>query len=267
MHLRLDDGVYCGVDIQPLSSVVAQSFGTQEMRQRRPVELSRSDPAYRSRHLLPVYQLKRSVYSLIDPEENVYRPDPILEAMMEKAVRSTKDIKIAARQQAYLDFEEDLAFLFGTCKFDVILSDMAPKVSGIAEHDKIASAGLCLQVLRTARAAGNPAGHSIVMKCLLGSAGADLVRYLRRGAKTGSPAHRSHRREAWVNVVTPEATRHGSSETFIVLRNLRSHHLDEILDHLPPHLITLDAEAREAAAQLERQGLAQVTGSDPNSAV
>lgn len=234
-----------------------------DMRRRREIDLVRTDHTYRHRPLLPVYQLKRSVYSLLDPVSGAYRRDPILQALMERTVATNRDIKLMSRRLELETFEEDLRFLFDRCKFDLVLSDMAPKTSGVMELDKTASAGLCLQTLRTARAAANPAGSAVVMKCLLGPAGADLIRFLKRGAKhVGGQVIRNPHREAWVNIITPEATRHGSSEVFIVLRNLRCNHLDTMLDGLPAHLLQLEQECLEAAQELELNSLAQMTNPD-----
>lgn len=86
--------------------------------------------------------------------------------------------------------------------FDVVMSDMAPKTSGVKIRDQSRSAEMCLLALEVARRLGKP-GSSIVMKIFEGPDMENIHRELRLTFKQ-------------VKTFRPDSTRQASIETYIV---------------------------------------------------
>jgi 23S rRNA (uridine2552-2'-O)-methyltransferase len=91
--------------------------------------------------------------------------------------------------------------------FDAVLSDMAPKTTGVRATDEARSVRLADRALELARALGKP-GSSFVSKLFMGGE---------------FESYRSRLREAYreVKVVRPEATRSASIEVYLVGLGLR----------------------------------------------
>jgi len=91
--------------------------------------------------------------------------------------------------------------------FDAVLSDMAPKTTGVRATDEARSVRLADRALELARALGKP-GSSFVTKLFMGGE---------------FEAYRSRLREVFreVKVVRPEATRSASIEIYLVGLGLR----------------------------------------------
>jgi 23S rRNA (uridine2552-2'-O)-methyltransferase len=87
-------------------------------------------------------------------------------------------------------------------EFDAVISDLAPKTSGIKATDEARSIALASRALQVASALGG-VGSSFVAKLFMGS---DFEQF------------RSHVRLAYgeVKIARPEATRSGSSELYVV---------------------------------------------------
>lgn len=107
------------------------------------------------------------------------------------------------------DFREEdiagrLADTLGGRKVDVILSDMAPNLSGIAAADAARAEHLCELALDFAQAHLKPGG-ALVMKAFQGSGYSQLVQRLKRGF-------------ARVGARKPAASRAESAETYLVAR-------------------------------------------------
>lgn len=90
---------------------------------------------------------------------------------------------------------------------DVVLSDMAPKLSGIRERDDARAMELCRAALACARVVLRPGGV-LVVKVFMGAEYQAVLSEL-RAAFTG------------VKIVRPEATRKGSAETYVLATALR----------------------------------------------
>jgi 23S rRNA (uridine2552-2'-O)-methyltransferase len=90
---------------------------------------------------------------------------------------------------------------------DVVLSDMAPKLSGIREADEARSVELCHAALTCARTFLRPGG-TLVLKLFTNSEQKQLLTELR--------AH-----FATVKTTRPNATRKGSAETYAVATGMR----------------------------------------------
>jgi 23S rRNA (uridine2552-2'-O)-methyltransferase len=92
--------------------------------------------------------------------------------------------------------------------YDTVLSDMAPKTTGVRATDEARSLRLAERALELARALGRP-GSSFVTKLFMGG---------------DFEAFRAQLREAYreVKVVRPEATRSGSVEIYLVGLGLRA---------------------------------------------
>lgn len=88
--------------------------------------------------------------------------------------------------------------------FDALLSDMAPKLTGIRDADQIKSVGLALQALALAERLVKPGG-AFVAKTFQGREIDDLVTATKRQYKE-------------VKLLKPEATRDGSREVFVIGR-------------------------------------------------
>jgi 23S rRNA (uridine2552-2'-O)-methyltransferase len=92
--------------------------------------------------------------------------------------------------------------------YDAVLSDMAPKTTGVRATDEARSLRLAQRALELARALGRP-GSSFVTKLFMGG---------------DFEAFRAQLREAYreVKVVRPEATRSASVEIYLVALGLRA---------------------------------------------
>jgi len=104
------------------------------------------------------------------------------------------------KQQAQL-----FALLGGRC--DVLLSDMASKLSGIRETDEARAMELCRTALACAFQLIRPGG-AFLLKVFMGSGYKALLTELRAAFTT-------------VKVTRPEATRKGSAETYVFATGLR----------------------------------------------
>jgi len=92
--------------------------------------------------------------------------------------------------------------------FDAVLSDLAPKTSGIRGTDEARSLRLAERALDIARALGRP-GSSLLVKLFMGGDFEAFREQLRRSYRE-------------VKVVRPEATRSASAEVYLVARGLRA---------------------------------------------
>lgn len=111
------------------------------------------------------------------------------------------------------DFREDevaarLAEALGGAKADVILSDMAPNLSGIALADAARSSHLCELAIEFAREHLKPSGVLLV-KAFQGSGYSQLVELLKKTFVT-------------VAVRKPAASRAESAETYLLARSLKA---------------------------------------------
>jgi len=111
------------------------------------------------------------------------------------------------------DFREEqvaaqLAAALGSDRVDVVLSDMAPNLSGIAVADAARSLHLAELALEFAQMHLKPTG-ALLVKAFQGSGYSQFVEQLKR-------------RFAMVAVRKPPASRAESSETFLLARGLRS---------------------------------------------
>ena len=90
---------------------------------------------------------------------------------------------------------------------DVVLSDMAPKLSGIRERDDARAMELCRTALACAQVFLRPGGV-LVLKVFMGAEYQAILSEL-RAAFTA------------VKIARPEATRKGSAETYVLATGLR----------------------------------------------
>jgi 23S rRNA (uridine2552-2'-O)-methyltransferase len=91
---------------------------------------------------------------------------------------------------------------------DVVVSDIAPKLSGIKETDEARALALVRAGLEFARAVLRPGGK-LVVKAFMG---ADLRRFIDEEVRGGFES---------VAAVRPKATREGSAEVYLVARGFR----------------------------------------------
>jgi 23S rRNA (uridine2552-2'-O)-methyltransferase len=110
------------------------------------------------------------------------------------------------------DFRDDvvaaqLAEALGGVRADVILSDMAPNLSGIAAADAARSAQLCELAVEFSREHLKPAG-SLLIKAFQGSGYSQIVELLKKNF-------------AAVAVRKPAASRAESAETYLLARGLK----------------------------------------------
>src|SRR5262249_20733023 len=87
-------------------------------------------------------------------------------------------------------------------EFDAVISDLAPKTSGIRTTDEARSIALALRALEVALERGR-AGSSFVAKLFMGGGFEEFRDRVRRAYQQ-------------VKIVRPEATRGGSSEVYLV---------------------------------------------------
>jgi 23S rRNA (uridine2552-2'-O)-methyltransferase len=90
---------------------------------------------------------------------------------------------------------------------DVVLSDMAPKLSGIKEVDEARAMELCRAALVCARALLRPGG-TLLLKVFMGAEHKRFLAELRAAFTT-------------VKTTRPEATRKGSAETYVFAAGLK----------------------------------------------
>ena len=98
----------------------------------------------------------------------------------------------------------------GATKFDVIVSDMSPNISGNYDMDQARSVELCEVVLSTADLMLRPGGK-VLMKVFEG----DLFKELKAKVKTRFP---------YVRVHGPKASRASSSEIYIIAKGYHRPH-------------------------------------------
>ncbi len=91
---------------------------------------------------------------------------------------------------------------------DVVLSDMAPKLTGVRARDEVRAAELAEATLGLARRVLGAGGH-LVMKTFMSAETNALLTELRRHFRT-------------VKLSRPEASRKGSAETYVVALDFRS---------------------------------------------
>jgi 23S rRNA (uridine2552-2'-O)-methyltransferase len=101
--------------------------------------------------------------------------------------------------------EEILTLLNGPA--DVVLSDMAPKLSGIRETDEARVMALCRGALACARRLLRPGG-TLLLKVFMGPEYKTFLSELRAAFST-------------VKTTRPESTRKGSAETYVLATGLR----------------------------------------------
>lgn len=92
-------------------------------------------------------------------------------------------------------------------KADLLLSDMAPKLSGIRDRDEAMAAELARLALGAARALLRPGGR-LLLKLFDGSETRELIAELRKSFTT-------------VSSIRPEATRKGSAELYALASGYR----------------------------------------------
>ena len=102
--------------------------------------------------------------------------------------------------------QERLLVLLGS-RSDVLLSDMAPKLSGIRETDDARAMDLCRTALACAFQLVRPGG-GLLLKVFMGSEYKAFLTELRTAFTT-------------VKVTRPEAIRKGSAETYVLATGLR----------------------------------------------
>jgi 23S rRNA (uridine2552-2'-O)-methyltransferase len=90
---------------------------------------------------------------------------------------------------------------------DVVLSDMAPKLSGIRERDNARAMDLCHTALACARSLLRPGG-TLLVKVFMGDEYQTFLAELRTAFAT-------------VRIARPDATRKGSAETYVLATGLR----------------------------------------------
>lgn len=110
------------------------------------------------------------------------------------------------------DFREpamqaELARAIDGGKFDVVLSDLSPNLSGIASADQARAAELVRAVLAFCRAHLRPEG-TLLVKVFQGAEFEDLLRETRRSFRK-------------VRILKPAASREESRETYLLSRNLK----------------------------------------------
>lgn len=110
-------------------------------------------------------------------------------------------IKTAVLDVLADDFLDRLRSLHGG-EFDAVISDMAPKTTGIKSTDEARSIALASRALEAALARGRP-GSSFVTKVFMGGDFEEFRNRVRHGYEE-------------VKIVRPEATRGGSSEVYVV---------------------------------------------------
>jgi len=110
-------------------------------------------------------------------------------------------------EDVFRQLEEIVLQASGGAKIDLVLSDMAPNLSGVAFADAARIDYLCDLALEFAQAHLKPEG-SLLVKCFHGSGYSDLVTLFKQTFKVVKP-------------LKPKASRDKSSETFLLGRQLK----------------------------------------------
>ena len=110
------------------------------------------------------------------------------------------------REQAALD---GLLAELGGARVDLVLSDMAPNISGVDVVDQARAADLEALALDFARRHSGPARALLVMKVFQGAGFQELL------------AEAARKRSQQVSMRKPKASRQRSSETYLVARGPR----------------------------------------------
>ena len=103
--------------------------------------------------------------------------------------------------------QAQLGSVLGGGKFDVVLSDLSPNLSGIAVADQARAAELTRSVIDFSRAWLQPGG-AVLLKVFQGAEFEALLREVKERFRS-------------VRVTKPAASRGESRETYVVARNLR----------------------------------------------
>jgi len=93
--------------------------------------------------------------------------------------------------------------------YDVVLSDMAPKTSGVKMRDQAASFELFVRAMEVAQTFGKPDGCAFVVKIFMGPEFSEAIELAKKTFKK-------------TKVVRPEGTRPSSKEVFLVGQGLRT---------------------------------------------
>lgn len=139
-------------------------------------------------------------YDLVEPSVN---PGPQARTFVASVDELTPE-----RVQADLQkVRQEIVGASGTPVVDGLVSDMAPKLTGVRDADQVKSVGLATQALLLAEALVRPDGY-FVAKLFQGREIDELVQGVKRVF-------------AEVKMLKPEATRDGSREAFIIGRGRR----------------------------------------------
>jgi 23S rRNA (uridine2552-2'-O)-methyltransferase len=111
-------------------------------------------------------------------------------------------------ESVFREFEEVVLAASGGTRIDLVISDMAPNLSGVSSADSARIEYLCDLALEFAQAHLKPEG-SLLVKCFHGSGYSQIVEKFKRQFKV-------------VAKRKPKASRDKSSETFILGRYLKS---------------------------------------------
>ncbi|MNK80131.1 Ribosomal RNA large subunit methyltransferase E [compost metagenome] len=111
-------------------------------------------------------------------------------------------------ESVFREFEEVVLAASGGTRIDLVISDMAPNLSGVSSSDSARIEYLCDLALEFAQAHLKPEG-SLLVKCFHGSGYSQIVEKFKRQFKV-------------VAKRKPKASRDKSSETFILGRYLKS---------------------------------------------
>jgi 23S rRNA (uridine2552-2'-O)-methyltransferase len=127
-----------------------------------------------------------------------------LDILPMEAVPGVEFIEGDFREEAVL---ERLKGVLAGCGVDLVMSDMAPNMSGMRDVDVVRAAYLCELALDVARESLKPGG-AMVMKAFIGSGFDEMVRAVRSSF-------------ARVAVRKPKASRNRSAETYLVATGFR----------------------------------------------
>lgn len=111
-------------------------------------------------------------------------------------------------ESVYREFESIVLAASGGNKVDLVLSDMAPNLSGVEAADAARVEHICELALEFAQAHLKPDG-ALLVKCFHGSGYSQIVKRFKEQFKVVAPRK-------------PKASRDKSSETFILGRHLKS---------------------------------------------
>jgi 23S rRNA (uridine2552-2'-O)-methyltransferase len=111
-------------------------------------------------------------------------------------------------ESVYRELEETVLAASGGNKVDLVLSDMAPNLSGVEAADAARIEHICELALEFAQSHLKPDG-ALLVKCFHGSGYSQIVKRFKEQFKVVAPRK-------------PKASRDKSSETFILGRHLKS---------------------------------------------